>query len=98
MNKIKITIQIELLKFKDGIRHIDKSAAAGHISQDDAHCLKNGLVGVYAAHIADLVEERIRPPCRICAVARATGDDGLCGGCRGHRILKAVNANKEMTK
>jgi hypothetical protein len=93
MNKIKITIQIELLKYKDAIRHIDKSVAAGHISQDDAHCLKNGLAGVYATHIAKLVEDAMSaPPCRVCADSdggpRATGDDGLCDECRAHRILR----------
>jgi len=31
------------------------------------------------------------PPCRVCEVARATGDDGLCDGCRGTRTLEAVN-------
>ena len=103
MNKIKITIQIELLKFKDSIRHIDNSVAAGHISQDDAHCLKNGLTGVYASHIAKLVEDAMSaPPCRVCADddggPRATGDDSLCDGCRGHLILKAVNKHKEMRK
>jgi hypothetical protein len=89
MNTIRVTIQIELLKFKDSIRHIDKSVAAGHISLDDAHCLKNGLAGVYASHIADLVEEAASaPPCRMCEVARVTGDDGPCDGCRAHRILR----------
>ena len=93
MNTIKITIQIELLKFKDGLRHIDKSLNAGHISENNAHCLKNGLAGVYAAHIAKLVEDAASaPPCRICADSdggpRATGDDGLCDGCRAHRILR----------
>jgi hypothetical protein len=93
MNTIKITVHIELLKFKDSIRHIDKSVAAGHISQDDAHCLKNGLAGVYASHIADLVEDAASaPPCRVCADSdggpRATGDDGLCDECRAHRALR----------
>jgi hypothetical protein len=25
--------------------------------------------------------------CRVCEVARATGEDGLCDGCRGARTL-----------
>jgi hypothetical protein len=29
-------------------------------------------------------------PCRVCEVAGATGDDGLCEGCRGHRILRRL--------
>ena len=96
MKANKVTIQIELLKFKDSIRHVDKSVAAGHISQDDAHCLKNGLAGVYASHIAEMVENTASaPPCRACADddggPRATGDDGLCDGCRGHRVVEAVN-------
>ena len=27
------------------------------------------------------------PACRVCQVARATGEDGLCDGCRAARIL-----------
>jgi len=26
-------------------------------------------------------------PCRVCEMARATGEDGLCDGCRGARTL-----------
>ena len=95
MNVNKVTIQIELLKFKDGIRHIDQSLDAGHISKDEAHRLKNALAAVYAEHIARLVEGTpSAPPCRVCADSdggpRATGDDGLCDGCRGHRIPRRI--------
>ena len=35
------------------------------------------------------------PLCRVCADEdggpRATGDDGLCDGCRGYRIRRAIN-------
>jgi hypothetical protein len=28
--------------------------------------------------------------CRVCETARATGEDGLCDGCRGARTLARV--------
>jgi hypothetical protein len=55
-NPIKVTIEIELLKFKDGIRHIDKSLEEGTISRENAHRLKNKLAGVYAGCIARTLE------------------------------------------
>ena len=55
-NPIKVTIEIELLKFKDGIRHIDKSLEERTISRENAHRLKNKLAGVCAAYIARILE------------------------------------------
>jgi hypothetical protein len=56
-NPIKVAIEIELLRFKDGIRHIDKSFEERTISREGAHRLKNKLAGVYAAYIARTLEE-----------------------------------------
>jgi len=84
-NPIKPTIEIELLKFRDGIRHID----ACTMSAGEMHRLKNELAGIYADHIARLIEGQmgIAPACRVCEGGQATGDDGLCDGCRGARTL-----------
>jgi hypothetical protein len=57
-NPLKVEIEIELLKFKDSIRHIEKSLRRGHISEEDAHRLRNGLASVYATQITRLVDER----------------------------------------
>jgi hypothetical protein len=55
---LKVEIEIELLKYKDSIRHIEKSLRRGHISQDGAHRLRNGLASVYAREIAGIAEQR----------------------------------------
>ena len=56
---IKPAIKLLLLKFKDGIGHIDYSRAKGYISEDDAHCQKNKLAAIYAGHIAHLVAQEV---------------------------------------
>lgn len=55
-NPLKVEIEIALLKFKDCIRHVDKSERKGDIGKEDAHRLRNGLASVYAREIAGLVE------------------------------------------
>lgn len=54
---LKVEIEIELLKFKDSIRHVDKSQRARDISEEDAHRLRNALASVYARQIARLVAQ-----------------------------------------
>ena len=55
-NPIKPTIEIELLKFKDGIGHIDRSLAEDCVTEEQAHRQKNKLASIYAEHIARLIE------------------------------------------
>jgi hypothetical protein len=57
-NPLKVAIEIALLKFKDCLRHVDKSERTGDISADDAHRLRNGLASVYAREIVSLVDRR----------------------------------------
>ena len=58
MNRpLKANIEIELLQFKDGIGHIDKSHDAGHITGEIAHKLKNELASIYAERIVRLINE-----------------------------------------
>ena len=52
-NPTRAAITVELLKFKDGIRHIDKSP----ITEDEAHHQKNELARFYAEHITTMLEE-----------------------------------------
>jgi hypothetical protein len=56
-NPLRVEIEIELLKFKDSIRHIEKSLRRGHITEDDAHRLRNGLAGVHASQTTRLVRK-----------------------------------------
>ena len=56
-NPIKVNIEIELLTFKDGIGHVDKSRRAGHITEEIAHKLKNELANIYAERIAYLINQ-----------------------------------------
>ena len=58
-NPIVATIQIELLKFKDGIGHIDRSLTEGYVTEEQAHRQKNKLAAIYAGHIARLVEREV---------------------------------------
>ena len=55
---IKVCIEIDLLLFRDGLRHIDNSLHAGHITMAKAHELKNNLAGIYADRIVQLIDER----------------------------------------
>ena len=57
-NPIKVSIEIELLLFKDGVGHIAKSLSRGHITEDVAHRQRNKLAGIYADRIVQLIEER----------------------------------------
>ena len=52
-NPTQAAITVELLKFKDGIRHIDES----QVTEDDAHHLKNQLARFYAEHITTMLEQ-----------------------------------------
>ena len=52
-NPARAAITVELLKFKDGIRHINQSP----ISEDQAHHQKNELARFYAEHITTKLEE-----------------------------------------
>ena len=54
-NPLKVDIEIELLQFKDGIGHIDKSREDGHITDEIAHKLKNELAHIYAKRIVHLI-------------------------------------------
>ena len=45
-----------------------------------------------AGYIAALAHPWKRGPCRICEVAAATGDDGLCDGCRGALTLRRAQS------
>jgi hypothetical protein len=56
-NPIAPKIEVELLKFADGLAHIRKCVVQGTMTEDEAHDLKNKLVGVYARHIARVIEE-----------------------------------------
>ena len=56
---LKTALQIELLRYKDGIRHIDTSRSEGYITQDEAHSQKNRLADIYANHLARLVEIKV---------------------------------------
>ena len=56
-NLLKVNIEIELLQFKDGIGHIDKSRDAGHVTEEIAHKLKNELANIYAERIAYLINQ-----------------------------------------
>jgi hypothetical protein len=56
-NPLKPVIEIELLKFKEGVRHIDISLERGHINKEQAHSQMNGLASIYADHIASLVRQ-----------------------------------------
>ena len=44
-----------------------------------------GQAGRHDKEKMPMTDEKDR--CRICEVARATGEDGLCDGCRGARTL-----------
>ena len=57
-NQLVVDIHIELLNFKDGIGHIDKSLRKGHITEAIAHRLKNQLARIYAERIVALVKKR----------------------------------------
>ena len=50
-NPARAAITVELLKFRDGIGHIDKC----HLPAEDAHRMKNGLAHIYAEHIATML-------------------------------------------
>ena len=56
-NSLKVNIEIELLQFKDGIGHIDKSQDAGHVTGEIARKLKNELASIYAERIIDLINQ-----------------------------------------
>ena len=56
-NPIAPKIEVELLKFADGLAHIVKCVAQGTMTEDEAHGLKNKLARVYARHIAQVIEE-----------------------------------------
>jgi len=56
--RLRVDIQIELLTFKDGIGHIDKSLRDGYITEGMAHRLKNQLARIYAERIVALVKKR----------------------------------------
>lgn len=55
-NPLKPVIEVELLKFKEGIRHIRLSLDRGHITKDRAHSQMNKLASIYADCIARRVE------------------------------------------
>jgi hypothetical protein len=55
-NPLKPVIEIELLKFKEGIRHIQLSLDRGHITKDQAHDQMNKLASIYADHITHLAD------------------------------------------
>ena len=57
-NPIKVSIEIELLLFKDGVGHIAKSLSRGQITEDVAHRQRNRLAGIYAERIVQLIDER----------------------------------------
>ena len=57
-NPLKATIEIELLKLKEGIRHIQLSLDRGHVTKGEAHHQMTKLASVYAGHIAYLVDPR----------------------------------------
>ncbi len=57
-NPIRVCIEIDLLLFRDGIRRIDNSLRAGHITVERAHQQKNRLAGIYAERIVQLIDKR----------------------------------------
>jgi len=57
-NPLRIIIEVDLLLFRDGIRRIDNSLRAGHITVERAHQQKNRLAGIYAERIVQLIDER----------------------------------------
>ena len=56
-NPIAPKIEVELLKFADGLAHIHKCVVQGTMTEDETHSLKIKLAGVYAKHIAQVIEE-----------------------------------------
>lgn len=58
-NPLKPVIELELLKFKEGIRHVQFSLDRGHITKDQAHDQMNRLASIYAGHIECLVRSPI---------------------------------------
>ena len=56
-NPLKVDIEIELLTFKDGIGHIDKSRRDGYITEKTAHQVKNELAHIYAERIVHLISQ-----------------------------------------
>ena len=53
-NPTRAAITVELLKFRDGIGHIDKC----HLPAEDAHRMKNRLAYIYAEHMTTMLEQR----------------------------------------
>ena len=53
-NPLKPVIELELLKFKEGIRHVQLSLDRGHIAKDRAHDQMKQLASIYAGHITYL--------------------------------------------